>query len=317
LINSISSSMAGGDPDIMGVIVAAWSDAGLNPETFWLGYVTGTAAAWNNTRADAADLTARFFRSFYGPEAFNMEKIYRLMSTQAELYNLTWDMTPSDLRTPIMGNSEGIYDTPKPALDKTLPPLPLPSANDLSVDKDWSRNNHWRIDAAKFFLKENNELTGLLEKNIRQKADQKYNLEVFLSIASLCRQNLDMLLGLDNISSLLKQAAENAKTKPGIAVGYVDRAIRKAGKMINERDSVYNSLTSLWYLKWDPLTTEANGRRFLFRVDDIKDHLPGRTTDLSYLLYPALNYHLDDWISKVTIIRNSFANNHNLPAIGL
>ena len=312
LINSISSSMAGGDPDIMGVIVAAWSDAGLNPETFWLGYVTGTAAAWNNTRADAADLTSRFFRSFYGPEAFSMEKIYRLMSTQAEFYNLTWDMTPSDLRTPIMGNSEGIYDVPKSAMDKTLPPLPLPSVNNLSVDMDWSMNNRWRNSAADFFLRENNELTALLEKNISNQADQQYNLAVFLSIASLCRQNLDMLLGLDNISSLLKQAAENAKTKPGIAVGYVDRAIRKAGKMINERDSVYNSLTSLWYLKWYPLTAEANGRRFLFSVDDIKDHLPGRTTDLSYLIYPALNYYLEDWINKVIIIRNSFANNHNL-----
>jgi hexosaminidase len=312
LINGISSSLSGKDPDIMGVIVAAWSDAGLNPEAFWLGYSTGASAAWNNTLAEADDLTSRFFRSFYGPGALNIEKVYRLMSTQAEFYNLVWDMAPSELRTPIMGNSEGIYETPKPALDKTLPPLPLPSVNDLSVDKDWSMNNRWRIDAAKFFLKENNELTGLLEKNIRQKADQKYNLEVFLSIASLCRQNLNMLLGLDTISSLLKKAAENAKTEPVIAVGYIDMAIRKARTMIIERDSIFNSLTSLWYLRWYPLATEANGRRFLFQVDDIKDHLPGRTTDLSYLIYPALNYHLEDWITKIITIRKSFAKNHNL-----
>ncbi|HKF58356.1 MAG TPA: beta-N-acetylhexosaminidase, partial [Blastocatellia bacterium] len=32
--------------DLMGEFLAGWADPGLHPETFWLGYVTGSAAAW-------------------------------------------------------------------------------------------------------------------------------------------------------------------------------------------------------------------------------------------------------------------------------
>jgi hypothetical protein len=56
-----------------------------------------------------------------------------------------------------------------------------------------------------------------------------------------------------------------------------------------------------------PLVQEANGRRFLQAVDDIKDHQPVRTFDLSYLIYRQLNYPLEKWADSVKHNRDGYA----------
>ena len=51
--------------DLMGMFVAGWADAGLHPETFWLGYATGPAAAWHR-RHRFAGVENSFYPLFYG-----------------------------------------------------------------------------------------------------------------------------------------------------------------------------------------------------------------------------------------------------------
>jgi hexosaminidase len=58
---------------------------------------------------------------------------------------------------------------------------------------------------------------------------------------------------------------------------------------------------------------EANGRKFLDKVDDVKDHQPVRTVDLSYLVYRELLYPMGTWAAQVTSIRNQYAQEHQLP----
>ena len=68
LLQTIAGSIAEKRASFMGSIVAGWGDSGLNPETFWLGYITGSAAGWNHENTTAKDLSDRFFTSFYGSE---------------------------------------------------------------------------------------------------------------------------------------------------------------------------------------------------------------------------------------------------------
>ena len=58
---------------------------------------------------------------------------------------------------------------------------------------------------------------------------------------------------------------------------------------------------------------EANGRKYLDQVDDVKDHEPVRTVDMSYLIYRQLKYPLGKWAEEVTNARNQFAKTNNLP----
>jgi hexosaminidase len=69
-----------------------------------------------------------------------------------------------------------------------------------------------------------------------------------------------------------------------------------------------------WYKSWYPRVAEANGRRYLDEVDNVKDHLPVRTVDMSYLVYRELLYPLGQWADEVRAARNRYAQAHELPA---
>jgi hypothetical protein len=47
-------------------------------------------------------------------------------------------------------------------------------------------------------------------------------------------------------------------------------------------------------------------------VDDVKDHLPVRTVDMTYLIYRQLLYPLGQWASDVRVARNQYAQAHGL-----
>ncbi|CAL1518505.1 beta-N-acetylhexosaminidase [Chitinophaga sp. MM2321] len=313
MLKEITTAINDKQSTFMGVVIAGWADAGLHPETFWLGYATGTAAGWNYHGATAADLTSRFYNSFYGTSAVDIDTIYRLLSTQAEFFDQSWNWGPSQLRKPILGNSYGILDTAKPAFDQFLPMLPVPAANSLKPAFDWDTANEQRLKLATKFLKENNELQDLLQRNKELQVRHPYNLEVLTSVAALCRQNLEMLLQLQQINGLLKTAAVNAIGDATTAVAMIDSALNVAAAIKTQRDEMLSSLAAVWHKDWQPLVKEANGRTLLLAVDDIKDHQPGRTIDLSYLIYRQLHYPLGKWAGEVSKVRNAYAVKNKLP----
>ncbi len=108
-----------------GVIVAGWADAGLHPQTFWLGYATGAAMGWNNATKDANDYAERFYSTFYRQDEKDIKRIYELTSRLAQFYEDSWEWGPSTMRKGIFGNHAEIYDTLKPALDQSIPMLPV------------------------------------------------------------------------------------------------------------------------------------------------------------------------------------------------
>ncbi len=313
VLKDITSSVAAANADFMGVVVAGWGDAGLNPETFWLGYAAGAAPGWNNKSMTAEDLTSRFYNSFYGSKTVNMDRVYQLLSTQADFWDKSWDWEVSKLRTPIFGNSYRIFDTAKPVKDQTLPLLPVPSQTNLSLSNDWNSNNKDRLLSVQKYMKENNELMKLLNENLLNVEYQHYNLQVLRSVAELCRQNLHMLLDLERINNFLSLSSSLASTNPKVAVSLVDQALEQVKKIRGERNDILQAVTTVWYQDWYPRVAEANGRKFLDQVDDVKDHQPVRTVDMSYLIYRQLNYPLGKWAEDVSNSRNQFAKDHNLP----
>jgi hexosaminidase len=84
-------------------------------------------------------------------------------------------------------------------------------------------------------------------------------------------------------------------------------------KLKQQRDSTLAAVNKVWLKEWHPLVEKANGRTFLQQVDDIKDHQPVRTTDLSYLIYRELHYPLDQWWKEMEKVRNDYAQQHQLP----
>jgi hypothetical protein len=315
MFDFISFNQARQQAALMGSFIAGWADVGLHPETMWLGYATGSAAVWHPSTPDPQESMDTFYRLFYGPGATNMGRLYQLMSEQGQFWKESWDVKASAARTPIWGDWNIIYETPRPAEDQTLPEMPAPQSPLLTLPYDWDPLNSVRLKMAGTFLAGNDELLDLIHANQVRVPFQKYNLEVFLSIAQLFRQNLKMLLDLQEISAKLKTAqTEASRANATEALAALDQALNIAASIRSQRNEALESATETWYQSWCPRVAEANGRKFLNQVDDVKDHLPVRTVDMSYLIYRELLYPLDDWAQRTVTARNEYAAAHHLPS---
>ncbi|HSM76016.1 MAG TPA: beta-N-acetylhexosaminidase [Bryobacteraceae bacterium] len=311
--DKISFDTARRDSDLIGEVNAGWADMGLHPETFWLGYAASASAGWHPGVPDPRESMSVFYPLFYGPGASAMDRAYQLLSEQAQFWSDSWERTPSTSRKPIWGNSEGIFSPPQPAHDQTLPLPPAPS-DDLSYGSSWSRENARRLELTGEAVAGNDALIGILNANLLSARFNHYNLEVLLAIARICGQNLNMLQAIGRIDRNLREADEKKLKDPGDAVAAVDRALEEAQGILLERNQVFQEAETTWYKSWLPRVASANGRTFLHELDDVKDHLPDRTVDMSYLIYRQLLLPFGDWVNQITQARNRFAAAHGIAA---
>lgn len=318
VFNEISYSSARKETDIVGVGVYAWGDLGPHPETFWLGYAVGASAAWHPGSPDPAELTHSFFRLFYGQGVSDMGRLHQLMSTQAQFWASSWDSEPSEALPLIFGYSYGIGPfTPQIS---TIPLPPVPTSDYLHLSHDWRQENARRVELTWKFLGENDELLNLLYTNLSSVKLNRYNLEVYLSIAKVCRQNLLMFKALNEIYTSLEKAQEQAaKLHYPDAVAALDQALDIAGKIRDERNQTLHDVTTTWYQTWFPRVREANGRNV---AHDPQNFVDTRTSESARRRQEGLLYLIDrefalpfgQWVIRVQEVRNLYAASHNLPA---
>ncbi len=300
--------------DVIGAVVAAWADAGLHTETFWLGYATITAAAWHPAARSAQESSAAFYKLYYGDGAINMNRVYQLMSEQAQFWSDSWE-THDSPRIGLFGNSDGIFNPRRPEHDPTLT-LPQAPGADLKVSgaESWRSDNARRLELAADAMADNDALLGLLNENMGAVQFNRYNLEVFLSIAQLYRQNLQMLLDIGRMNSQLESAEKAAAAgKAKEALESLDGALGTAEGIRRDRNIVLRDAIATWSKSWLPRVAEANGRKFLHQLDDVKDHVPDRTVDMTYLVFRELQLPFGEWVSCIRGARNQYAAAHQLP----
>ena len=117
------------------------------------------------------------------------------------------------------------------------------------------------------------------------------------------------------MDGLLRSASDAAgKNQAKQAVASLDQVLQEAKLVRYSRNRVLADATQTWYKSWLPRVAEANGRRFLHELDDVKDHLPDRTVDMTYLVYRELLLPFGDWVEQVRSVRNQYATSHGLPA---
>lgn len=311
-IGKISYDAARSQTDVIGAVVAGWADNGLHPDTFWLGYAAITGAAWHPGTPAPQESAAAFYRLFYGDQTVRMDRVYQLMSQQAHFWGDSWEWGPSS-RKPIFGASYAIFHPRKPVRDQTLalPPAPGP---DLRFDSKWSGENARRLELAAGFLADNDELIGLLHENLRRVEFNRYNLEVYLAVAQLYRQNLHMLLDVGRMCSLL-EAAQTAAAgkKPKEAVGALENALALARQIRQQRNLALRDAQATYYKTWYPRVAQAHARKFVHELDDVKDHVPDRTVDMTYLVYRELQLPFGAWVASIREARNAYAAANNLP----
>lgn len=317
VFHQISFAAARQESDIVGAGVYAWGDLGPHPETFWLGYAVGASAAWHPGSPSVAELKASFYRLFYGQGQTQMGRLYQLMSTQGQFFQSSWDSKPSSKLPLIFGYSYG--QGPFTPHISTLPLPPVPMGDYLRVSGNWAQENSHRTELAQAALGKNDELLNLLYTNLPQVQFNTYNLEVYLSITGLYRQNLLMLTGLAKIDRYLTTAQdEAAKRHYPEAVAALDAALDSAETIRDQRNLALADATTTWYKTWFPRVREANGRHVASEPQPFVDTATSedarrRQTGLLYLIDREFLLPLGEWVNQVQAARNKYAEAHHLP----
>jgi hypothetical protein len=312
----ISFTSARKETEIVGVDVYAWGDLGPHPETLWLGYALGASAAWHPGSPDPRELTHNFYRLYYGRGSSGIDRLYQLLSTQAQFYASSWDSVPSSSRPLVFGYSYGIG--PFPPRNSTLPLPPVPGADYLRLSRSWSQENARRIELTWKFLGENDELLDLLYRNLPSVEFNRYNLEVCLSLAKICRQNLLLFRGLDEIAKNLETAQEQAgNLRFAEAVGALDKALDIAVRIRGQRNEALQELTATWYKTWFPRVREGNGRHMARNPQNFVDMGTSeaarrRQEGLLYVIDRQLWLPFGEWVNQTKDVRNRYAAAHNL-----
>jgi hypothetical protein len=317
VFNEISWTSARSEANIAGAGVYAWGDLGPHPETFWLGYGLGASAARHPGSPDPHELQDSFYRLFYGQGTVNVARVYHLMSTQAQFWATSWDSRPASGLPLVFGYSYGIGPFVPHA--ETLPLPDVPESGYLQVGNNWAAQNAKRIELANDALAENDELTSLLYTNLATAQFNRYNFEVFLSIAKLCRENLLLLKGLDEMNRSLEKVQEDATHLHfSEALAALDQVLDRAVKMRDDRNQALEDARTTWYKTWFPRVREANGRHVAREPQNFVDTRPSesahrRQEGLLYLIDREFQLPLGEWVRRIQNVRNRYATSHGLP----
>ena len=211
----------GADP--VGSFAAAWDDSGLHEETFWLGWASVTQYAWTHLAPTPEQTVADFMDVFYGPTHQDMVEIYELLEEGARFFEDGWESVISSERNPGYGNSNG-KGIGTSRYDQLLVPPALPDPDDLAITAVFSPRYSEQIGRAAEMLKHSDRLLALLNRNLSAVTRNRYNLEVFLSIAQLERHFTETLLALDKAEkSLLAASGATSEGNHRRAVAYLVR----------------------------------------------------------------------------------------------
>ena len=306
---------AGADP--IGSFAAAWDDSGLHEEVFHLGWATVTQYAWNIYGPTPEQTVADFMDVFYGQSSPDMTPVYKLLIEGAQFFGSGWDKVTSRERAPGYGNSNG-KGTGTRRTDEILGLPEIPQGDSLKITPGFSDIYGDLIARAEGMKVKNDDLVNRLVCYTGQVERNRYNLEVYLSIAYLERYFINTILTLSDAESLLLRArSASADGRPANAVANMVEASNRVGSLIAWGDWMWKNVTVTWEKSRFEKGRSVGGHEFVHILDDVKDHYADRRKGLDYLIAPFRRMDLPGWRTRLNDQINKYAAVNKVPVRGL
>ena len=306
---------AGAKP--IGSFAAAWDDSGLHEEVFHLGWATVTQYAWNPTGPTPEQNVADFMDVFYGQSSPDMVSVYNLLIEGSQFYQRGWEKITSRERGPGYGNSYGKGI----GTNRTDEILRLPEITQdgiLSNSFSFTETYDNLIKNAESIKVKNDELVNRLSRYIGQVERNRYNLEVYLSIAFLQRYFINTLLTFDDVESGLRLAkSASGEGKHSTAVAHMVEASNQVKNHNDWGTWMWKNLTDTWEKSRYEKGRSVDGREYVHILDDVKDHWADRRKGLDYMIAPLQRMDMPGWHKRLNEQIKEYASKHNVPVSGL
>ena len=300
--------------NLIGNFAGTWDDAGLHNETFWLGWVVFSQYAWSIDGPGLDQSIADFFDSFYGYNSPNLLEAYRLLQEGARYYESLWDIVPSKERESGYGSSHG-KGIGVDKVDFTLQLPPLPTVGDINIFPEFRKRYELKIKQAEELIRKNDKLIGILQESLSKVLRNRYNLEVLLSIAYLERHTMNTVINLAKTEDLLVEASAARLDFPRV-VSHLVEAHKLIGKIQQEQTGMWSDFNVVWEKSRFPKDQDIGDKKFVFVLDDVKDHFAARRRGLEYMLAPFERMQLNKWKSELEEIIIEYATAKNVPIKG-
>ena len=314
--NTIREGIAAGANPI-GSFAAAWDDSGLHEEVFHLGWATVTQYAWNPYGPVIEQTVADFMDVFYGQSSPDMASVYKLLIEGSQFFGSGWDRITSKERGQGWGNSDGKGIGTRRSDDLLLLPE-IPQEVTLKITPKFSEDHNDLIVRAESMKMKNDDLVNRLTRYVVQVERNRYNLEVYLTIAYLERYFINTILTLRDAESLMIHAQSAAADgSPAIAVANLVDASNRMGSLISWSNWMWENLTTTWEKSRFEKGRSVGGRDFVHIMDDVKDHPADRRKGLDYLIAPFQRTDLPGWRTRLNERINKYAADNKVPVRGL
>jgi hexosaminidase len=233
--------------DVIGTFIAAWDDAALHNETFWLGWATGAQYSWSPGKPSVEQTTMEFMNIYYGPEATDMVDVYRILDEGARFYQSSVrKLEASDIRRSGIDWGGVKYKSTVAEFEqrRDVPSLPpLPNMEDPTYTPAYREKFTGEIKQAGEMKKENELLRHKIQENILKTDRNDYNLRVLLSLTDLIRHHMDLITGLASVEDSFKSAVETAqKGDPPSAITQLNDAKDQIKRIIEDRENTFKNL---------------------------------------------------------------------------
>jgi len=219
---------------------------------------------------------------------------------------------PSKKRARGYGNSKG-KGIGANRSDLTLSPPSLPAAGDLALESTFSTGYKDLLKKASLEKRQNERLRALLSHYISQVGRNRYNLEVYQSIAYMQLYFIKTLLDLEAAEQYLLLAAEAAAKDPAAAVDQLVLAESKVGELLGWGHWMWRDFKAVWEKSRFPKNRSVGGRDYLYVLDDVKDYLADRRLGLEYQLAPFERMNLPGWRKELRARLKAYAAENNIP----
>lgn len=301
----------------VGSFAAAWDDSGLHEEVFHLGWVTVNQYAWNIYGPTIEQTVADFMDVFYGYGNSDIISIYKSLIEGAQFYSGGWDRITSKERGPSWGNSYGKgIGTHRSDHLLFLPEL----TGELTAQSDFKfiENHKELIDKAETLKFKNDDLIQKLTHYAGKVDRNRYNLEVFLSIAYLEAYFIKTVLTFRDVELLMKKAGSFSDSGEAIkALANLVEASNLVGSLISWADWMWQNLVITWERSRFEKGRSVDGRDFVHIMDDVKDHLADRRKGLDYLIAEFERTDIKGWRQSLNKFITNYARHNNIPVKGL
>lgn len=271
-----------------GVIRTSWDDAGLPMQSWMLCFATTAAFSWNASAPGLPEFTSTFFKNRYGSDATEIDTLYKLLNEGVYFY-----MESFERKVWAWGE-----------IGKThLPDLPRGDA--LEYDPFWNTEYAARVKTANEYLEKMNRAIAICRQNQDINISNRYDIEVFLTLANLIKHTASTYLTLSQLENAIKQAHEQRFADLKKSYQSLEKAEQIVKDNLSEREKVFSDLVQVWEQTRLPKGMSTAAKPYFFEQDRTR-HFANRVAGMEYLIVDEKKLNLEDYLSKLQLYMKNF-----------